>query len=83
LARLASVAPFASPVGRVVARAGAAHRGRQKIICPGLNYRDHASEAGLQEPSPQMFFAKWMNSLIGPTAPIVPTGDYSRPGQDR
>jgi acylpyruvate hydrolase len=44
----------------------------QKIICLGLNYRDHAREAGLSEPSAPMFFAKFANSLIGPTDPIVP-----------
>jgi acylpyruvate hydrolase len=43
-----------------------------KIICLGLNYRDHAAEAGLQAPSAPMFFAKWANSLIGPTDDIVP-----------
>lgn len=43
-----------------------------KIICLGLNYRDHAAEAGLQAPSVPMFFAKWANSLIGPTDDIVP-----------
>jgi 2-keto-4-pentenoate hydratase/2-oxohepta-3-ene-1,7-dioic acid hydratase in catechol pathway len=44
----------------------------EKIICLGLNYRDHAREAGLTAPSVPMFFAKFPNSLIGPTDPIVP-----------
>jgi acylpyruvate hydrolase len=44
----------------------------QKIICLGLNYRDHAEEAGLRAPSAPMFFAKFANSLIGPTEAIVP-----------
>jgi acylpyruvate hydrolase len=43
-----------------------------KIICLGLNYRDHALEAGLTPPTAPMFFAKFANSLIGPTDPIVP-----------
>src|SRR3954452_8245485 len=43
-----------------------------KIICLGLNYRDHAEEAGLTPPVEPMFFAKWANSLVGPTEPIVP-----------
>src|SRR6188472_4237620 len=43
-----------------------------KIICLGLNYRDHAAEAGLTEPAAPIFFAKWANSLIGPTDDIVP-----------
>jgi acylpyruvate hydrolase len=44
----------------------------EKIICLGLNYRDHAREAGLTVPSVPMFFAKFPNSLIGPTDSIVP-----------
>jgi acylpyruvate hydrolase len=44
----------------------------QKIICLGLNYRDHAAEAGLQAPAAPMFFAKYPNSLVGPTDEIVP-----------
>jgi acylpyruvate hydrolase len=44
----------------------------QKIICLGLNYRDHAEEAGLQLPAAPMFFAKYPNSLVGPTDDIVP-----------
>lgn len=44
----------------------------QKIICLGLNHCDHAQEAGLAEPSAPMFFAKWANSLIGPTDAIIP-----------
>jgi 2-keto-4-pentenoate hydratase/2-oxohepta-3-ene-1,7-dioic acid hydratase in catechol pathway len=73
LAQLASMASSASPVGRVdELELGPPIPDPQKIVCLGLNYRDHAREAGLQEPSAPMFFAKWANSLIGPTAPIVP-----------
>ena len=43
-----------------------------KIVCLGLNYRDHAREAGLTPPSTPMFFAKYANSLIGPGDAIVP-----------
>ena len=43
-----------------------------KIICLGLNYRDHAREAGLAAPAAPIFFAQFANSLIGPTAMIVP-----------
>lgn len=42
-----------------------------KIICLGLNYRDHAREAGLALPAAPMFFAKFKNSLTGPESPIV------------
>jgi 2-keto-4-pentenoate hydratase/2-oxohepta-3-ene-1,7-dioic acid hydratase in catechol pathway len=41
-----------------------------KILCMGLNYRDHAEESGLELPQTPMFFAKFRNSLIGPTDDI-------------
>src|SRR5258705_13924516 len=44
----------------------------EKIICLGLNYRDHAEESGLAPPSSPMFFAKYRNSLVGPRDRIVP-----------
>lgn len=43
----------------------------QKIICVGLNYRDHAEEQGLELPTAPLLFAKWPNALIGPGEPIV------------
>jgi 2-keto-4-pentenoate hydratase/2-oxohepta-3-ene-1,7-dioic acid hydratase in catechol pathway len=42
-----------------------------KIICLGLNYRDHAEESGLALPDAPMLFAKFRNSLVGPTDDIV------------
>ena len=42
-----------------------------KIVCLGLNYRDHAAESGLALPTAPMLFAKFRNSLTGPDAPIV------------
>jgi 2-keto-4-pentenoate hydratase/2-oxohepta-3-ene-1,7-dioic acid hydratase in catechol pathway len=41
-----------------------------KIICVGLNYRDHAEETGLALPERPLLFAKWTSSLIGPGEPI-------------
>lgn len=43
----------------------------QKIICVGLNYRDHADEGAVQAPEHPILFAKWPNTLIGPNTPIV------------
>jgi 2,4-diketo-3-deoxy-L-fuconate hydrolase len=43
----------------------------QKIVCVGLNYRDHAAESGQELPSRPMLFAKWPNTLIGPDEPIL------------
>jgi len=42
-----------------------------KIICLGLNYRDHAAESGQEIPVAPMWFAKFANSLIGTGADIV------------
>jgi acylpyruvate hydrolase len=42
-----------------------------KIVCLGLNYRDHAAESGLALPKAPMLFAKFRNSLIGPRERIV------------
>ena len=42
-----------------------------KVICLGLNYRDHATEANLALPTTPMIFAKFRNSLVGPTSPVV------------
>jgi len=37
----------------------------QKIVCLGLNYRDHAAEAQQEIPRAPMWFAKFANSLAG------------------
>jgi len=37
----------------------------QKIVCVGLNYRDHAEEQGVALPERPLLFAKWPNTLIG------------------
>ena len=42
-----------------------------KIVCVGLNYRDHAEEQGAELPKAPLLFAKWPNTLIGPREPIV------------
>jgi 2-keto-4-pentenoate hydratase/2-oxohepta-3-ene-1,7-dioic acid hydratase in catechol pathway len=43
----------------------------QKIICLGLNYRDHAEETNQDIPAAPMWFAKFSNSLIGSGQDIV------------
>ena len=42
----------------------------QKIVCIGLNYRDHAEEQGTALPERPLLFAKWANTLIGDGDPI-------------
>jgi len=42
-----------------------------KIVCVGLNYRDHAEEQGVDLPESPLFFAKYTTALIGPGDQIV------------
>ena len=42
-----------------------------KIVCVGLNYKDHAEEQGVELPASPLLFAKFTTSLIGPGDPIV------------
>ena len=50
-----------------------------KFICVGLNYRDHAREAGFEIPSIPTIFSKFSNVVIGPGAPIVLPKNSTRP----
>jgi acylpyruvate hydrolase len=66
-----------------------------KFILVGLNYRDHAEEAGMQIPEVPTIFSKYANCVIGPgdaikipkvSAMIDYEGEYAfvigRPGRD-
>lgn len=50
-----------------------------KFICVGMNYRDHAREAGVEIPSVPTIFSKFSNVVIGPGAPIVLPKNSTRP----
>jgi len=41
-----------------------------KLVCIGLNYRDHALEQGKEPPETPLLFAKAPSALAGPTDPI-------------
>lgn len=41
-----------------------------KVICIGLNYRDHAEESGLEIPTEPVVFNKFPQAVIGPHATI-------------
>ncbi|HEV2944535.1 MAG TPA: fumarylacetoacetate hydrolase family protein [Solirubrobacteraceae bacterium] len=49
----------------------------QKIVCLGLNYRDHAEETGQDIPANPMWFAKFANSLVGSGQDIVLPGAHA------
>jgi 2-keto-4-pentenoate hydratase/2-oxohepta-3-ene-1,7-dioic acid hydratase in catechol pathway len=42
-----------------------------KIVCVGLNYRDHAAESKMPIPSVPTIFAKFPTAALGPGEPIV------------
>lgn len=43
----------------------------RKIVCLGLNYREHASELQMDTPGVPTLFAKFRNAISGPASPIV------------
>ncbi|QTN28606.1 fumarylacetoacetate hydrolase family protein [Rhodoferax sp. AJA081-3] len=50
-----------------------AHTG--KLICIGLNYSDHATEAGMQVPPEPVVFNKWTSAICGPDDAVqIPRG---------
>lgn len=51
----------------------------QKILCIGLNYRDHAIESKMEIPSVPTVFAKFSNAVIGPGDPIVLSAATQKP----
>src|SRR6185312_14102117 len=51
----------------------------QKILCVGLNYRDHAIESKMEIPSVPTVFAKFSNAVIGPGDPIVLSAATQKP----
>src|ERR1700692_3266096 len=42
-----------------------------KIVCIGLNYRDHAAETKAEAPKEPVIFFKATTSLVGPNDPLV------------
>ncbi len=56
-------------------RLGAPIEKPEKIICVGLNYRDHARETGATVPAEPILFMKAPNSMVGPHDEVlVPRG---------
>ncbi|MEZ5167555.1 MAG: fumarylacetoacetate hydrolase family protein [Acidimicrobiales bacterium] len=50
----------------------------EKIVCVGVNYRDHIAEMGREVPDAPTYFAKYHRALIGPRDPIMlPPADVS------
>jgi len=43
----------------------------EKIVCVGLNYRDHAKESNMPIPPEPVLFSKFPSTIIGPKNPII------------
>ncbi len=43
----------------------------RKVVCLGLNYRDHAIETGAEIPTEPVIFNKFPSTIIGPEQPII------------
>ena len=43
----------------------------QKMICVGLNYKDHAAEAGLNPPTYPVLFVRFPTSMVGHGQPLI------------
>ena len=63
-ATTAPVVPPGTRLGSPIARPS-------KIICIGLNYRDHAAESGMAEPSEPVVFFKATTAIVGPDDDLV------------
>jgi 2,4-diketo-3-deoxy-L-fuconate hydrolase len=52
-------------------RLGPPLRRPSKIVCIGLNFRDHAAETGAAIPAEPVIFFKSTTALVGPNDPLV------------
>lgn len=75
LQRLAAIAPASLPVVPADTRLGPCVGGTGKMVCIGLNYHDHAAEAGKAVPTEPMIFMKATSAIVGPNDDVlVPRG---------
>ena len=70
-ARVVAAKPGVASVPAAGARLHAPVHDPQKIVCVGLNYRDHAIESKMAIPKEPVLFSKFPSSLIGHEEPIV------------
>lgn len=78
LARLAALDPRALPEVAGTPRLGVPFVGASKFVCIGLNYSDHAAEAGMAAPSEPIIFLKAISALCGPQDAIVKPPDSTK-----
>ena len=71
LDQLKKIKPASLPLVKGRPRMGTPMTGFQKFLCIGLNYVDHAKEAGMPIPSEPILFTKTMNALAGPNDDVA------------
>jgi len=73
--KLKGIDPMTLPLVEGFPRYGVPVAGIGKFIAVGLNYADHAAEAGLPVPPEPIFFTKAISCLVGPDdAVMIPKG---------
>ena len=77
LARLATLDPATLPEVPAGTRIGAPTASPRNFVAIGLNYADHAAEAGAPVPKEPIIFLKSLNTLQGPDDDVViPEGSH-------
>lgn len=75
LERLRGIDPSTLPLAPSEVRLGPCVGGTRKMVCIGLNYHDHAAEAGKSVPPEPMIFMKAISAIVGPNDDVrVPRG---------
>jgi len=75
LDRLARLDPASLPRVEGEPRLGPCVGGVGKFVCIGLNYADHAAEAGMAIPTEPIIFNKWTSAICGPNDAVeIPRG---------
>jgi 2-keto-4-pentenoate hydratase/2-oxohepta-3-ene-1,7-dioic acid hydratase in catechol pathway len=78
LKRLRQVDPASLPRVRGEPRLGVPYLGIGKFVAIGLNYSDHAAEAGLPVPGEPVLFSKATTCINGPWDPIMLPRDSTK-----
>ncbi|MCP9481353.1 fumarylacetoacetate hydrolase family protein [Shimia sp. CNT1-13L.2] len=71
LVDLPNVDPESLPLVEGTPRIGAPVGQVGKFMCIGLNYSDHAAEAGMDLPKEPILFMKATSAIVGPNDPVV------------
>ncbi len=75
LKKLSKIKPESLPLVKGSPRLGVPYTGISKFVAIGLNFADHAKEAGLAVPAEPILFNKWTTSICGPNDDtVVPKG---------